>query len=95
MWRYFRSPFATDGHQQPMKHASFTDSAEFSGEIELPSRRLAKARRPQMRRGGSNSLEIKIWAILFALIILASIALIVVVMTEEPAGMHGAIQSLR
>ena len=34
----------------------------------------------------------KIWAILFALIILASIALIVVVMTEEPARMHGALR---
>jgi hypothetical protein len=75
-----------------MKHLSFTDSADFSGDIELPLRRLAKARRPQVRPGGSNSLEMKIWAILFALIILASIALIVVVMTEEPARMHGALR---
>jgi hypothetical protein len=75
-----------------MKSASsFTDSAEFSGDIELPSRNSARARRPQVRTGGSNSLEMKIWAILFALVILASIALIVVAMMEEPARMHGAL----
>jgi hypothetical protein len=78
-----------------MKHVSFTDSAEFSGDIELPSRRLAKPRRPQVRTGKSNSLEMKVWAILFALIILASIALIVVVMMEEPARPHGVSNNLR
>jgi hypothetical protein len=78
-----------------MKHASFTDSGEFSGDLELPSRGLAKAGHPRLRTGGSNSLEMKIWAVLFALIILASITLIVVVMMEESAQIHGTFQSLR
>jgi hypothetical protein len=95
MRRSFRSPFVTDGHQRSMKHASFTDSGEFSGDIELPSRGLAKAGHPRLRTSGSNSLEMKIWAVLFALIILASITLIVVVMMEESAQMHGTVQSLR
>jgi hypothetical protein len=94
MWRYFRSPFAADGHQQSMKHVSFADSTELSGDIELPPRRLANVRRPQVRLGGSNSLELKICVILFALIVLASIALIVVVMTEEPARVHGVSNNL-
>ena len=100
MWRYFHSPSAANGHQQSIKRDSMTDSAEFSGDLGISSGKLTRARRPQVRQGEAdsfetNSIEMKIWAILFALVILAAITLIVVVLMEEPGHAHAVTQSLR
>jgi hypothetical protein len=100
MWRYFHSPSAADGHRQSTKRVSMTDSAEFSGDLGLSSGRVTRACRPQVRQGEAerfeaNSIEMKIWAILFALIILAAITLIAVVLMEEPGHVHAVAQSLR
>ena len=104
MWRYFHSPSAANGHQQSIKRVSMTESAEFSGDLGLSSRRVSRVRRPQVRqaeseRSEANSIEMKIWAILFALVILAAITLIVVVLIEESgqahSHAHAVAQSLR
>ena len=100
MWRYFHSPSAADGHRQSIKRVSMTDSAELSEDLGLSSGRVTRARSPQVRQGEAerfeaNSVEMKIWAILFALIILAAITLIVVVLMEEPGHVHAVAQSLR
>jgi hypothetical protein len=99
MWRYFRSPFGAEGPQQSMKRGvSMSDSVGFSGSIGHSSGRVAE---PYQRRLGSeevesprgSSIEMKIWVVLFGLIILATIALIVVVLMEEPAHAHAALSS--
>jgi hypothetical protein len=79
-----------------MKQVSMTDSVGFARGIGLSSGRVAEAHRRELRLGeverpAANSVEMKIWAMLFALIILAAITLIVVVLMEESARGHAAL----
>ncbi len=79
-----------------MRHVSTTESMGFAGGIGLSSGRVAEAhlREPfpgEVERPAANSIEMKIWAVLFALIILATITLIVVILMEEPARVHAAL----
>jgi hypothetical protein len=79
-----------------MKHVSMTETVEFARGIGVSSGRVAEAQRRkpslgEVERPAANSIEMKIWAVLFALIILATITLIVVVLMEEPAAAHAAL----
>jgi len=79
-----------------VKHVSTTESTGFAGGIGLSLGRVAephqrRAQVSELERPPANSIEMKIWAVLFALIILATITLIVVILTEEPTPAHAAL----
>jgi hypothetical protein len=92
MQQYFRSPSETESHRQTMRHVSTPDSMGFAGGIGLSSGRVAEAhRRGESEYPTANSIEMKIWAVLFALVILATITLIVIIVMEEPARVHATL----
>jgi hypothetical protein len=79
-----------------MKHVSMSDSVGFARGIGLSSGRVAEAhqrepRPDEVERPVANSIEMIIWAVLFALIIFATITLIVVILMEEPARVHATL----
>ena|ERR1700726_3571208 len=80
---------------QSMKHISGRDSAGFSGGSGFPPARIVVAHRATHLGEDENlrpsSIEMKVWTVLFALVLLATITLIVVVMMEEPAPKHAAL----
>jgi len=96
MWRYFHFPFGAETHRRSMKHGSMTDAVGFAGGMSLSSGKVAEARQRhaqvrEVERPTANLIEMKIWAVLFVLIILATITLIVLVLMDEPARAHAAL----
>jgi hypothetical protein len=89
MWRFLFSPFRADAHRRSLKHLSVTDSAGFAGGSGLSSTRTSNRRRygdlGEMRRPKPNSIEMKLWTLLFGLIILGAIILFILALTEESA----------
>jgi hypothetical protein len=90
MWRSFSSPFGADAHRRSQKHVEDNNSREY---IENPGRSLVKgshrrhrqARLEKANRPNARSMEMKVWAVLFGLVLLATIILIILVLTEGPA----------
>jgi hypothetical protein len=96
MLRYFRSPFGAESHRQSVKQVSVSNAVGFGTGIGLSSGRVAEVhqaepRRSQAEQPNANSVEMKVWAVVFALIILATITLIVVILMEEPGHVHAAL----
>jgi len=73
-----------------------SDAAGFAGGAGFSSAGAGAAHHPRARlsepeRLKSNSIELKVWAVLFTLIMLATITLIVVVLMEAPPRAHAAL----
>src|SRR6478735_445667 len=84
----FDSPSGADGYRRSAKRLSMIDPADFvidDGVSQLRARRgvPVEAHLDSLPRPKSNSVEVKVWAVLFTLIILATAILIILALSEE------------
>jgi hypothetical protein len=90
MPRSFNSPSGADGERRPVERLSMIYSADFvedDGFSQIRARREgAFQESPEpLPRPKPNSLEVKVWAVVFAVIILASAILIILALSDEPS----------
>ena len=84
----YDSPSRADGYRRSAKRLSMIDPADFvvdDGVSQLRARRggPVEAHLDLLPSSKSNSIEVKVWAVLFALIILATTILIILALSEE------------